>query len=92
MPGLILALPANARFMSVKNIDTKTSITKGYKAVYYIFISATSVCYYEAVRLHSNKPVLSALVMYTFCTKNVQNGTAKLIFLTKNLSKILEFY
>jgi len=85
MPGLILALPANARFMSVKNIDTKTSITKGYKAVYYIFISATSVCYYEAVRLHSNKPVLSALVMYTFCT-------AKLIFLTKNLSKILEFY
>jgi len=36
--------------------------------------------------------VLSALVMYTFCTKNVQNGTAKLIFLTKNLSKILEFY
>jgi len=54
MPGLILALPANARFMSVKNIDTKTSITKGYKAVYYIFISATSVCYYEAVRLHSS--------------------------------------
>jgi len=30
-----------------------------------------------------NKSVLSALVMYTFCTKNVQNGTAKLIFLTK---------
>jgi len=48
--------------------------------------------YYSALRLHSNKPVLSALVMYTFCTKNVQNGTAKLIFLTKNLSKILEFY
>ncbi len=49
-------------------------------------------CYYSALWLHSNKSVLSALVMYTFCTKNVQNGTAKLIFLTKNLSKILEFY
>jgi len=26
--------------------------------------------------LHSNKSVFSALVMYAFCTKNVQNGTA----------------
>ena len=48
--------------------------------------------YYSALRLHSNITVLSALVMYTFCTKNVQNGTIKLIFLTKNMSKILAFY
>jgi len=55
-------------------------------------ITAQNFYYYSALRLHSNKSVLSALVMYTFCTENVQNGTAKLIFLTKNLSKILEFY
>ena len=54
------------------------SLTK--KTVNIFFKLVYKNCYYEAVRLHSNKPVLSALVMYTFCTKNVQNSTAKLIF------------
>ncbi|RKI42747.1 hypothetical protein D7V86_18855 [bacterium D16-51] len=47
---------------------------------------------YSALRLHSYTAVLSALLMYTFCTKCVQNGTVKLIFLTKSMSKILAFY
>jgi len=51
----------------------------------------SSYRYYSALWLHSNKSVLSALVMYIFCTKNVQNGTVKLIFLTKNLWR-LNFY
>ena len=49
-------------------------------------------CNYSALRLHSYTAVLSALLMYTFCTKWVQNGTVKLIFLTKSMSKILAFY
>ena len=53
---------------------------------------AWEICNYSALRLHSYTAVLSALLMYTFCTKSVQNCTVKLIFLTKSMSKILAFY
>ena len=46
---------------------------------------------YSALRLHSYTAVLSALLMYTFCIKSVQNGTVKLIFLKNAYQKFSHF-